>query len=87
MARPKNPDGKRVTMSTRFSEPEAERIDAARGDLDRSEWLRSAALASLAAGSQEPQRDGSRKAARPGREPESTSDIMAALRRRKNGGQ
>ena len=37
-------------MSTRFSEPEATAIDAARGNADRSEWLRTAALAYLAAG-------------------------------------
>jgi len=31
-------------MTTRFSEPEAAEIDAARGNTDRSEWLRDAAL-------------------------------------------
>lgn len=34
-------------MSTRFSEPEAAEIDAARGNTDRSVWLREAALAYL----------------------------------------
>lgn len=32
-------------MTSRFSEPEAAEIDAARGSTDRSSWLRSAALA------------------------------------------
>ena len=45
VARPKSPDGKRVPMSVRFSEPEAEEIDAARGSMDRGSWLREAALA------------------------------------------
>lgn len=36
-------------MTTRFSEPEAAEIDAARGNTDRSEWLRTIALAAARA--------------------------------------
>jgi hypothetical protein len=61
VARPKSPDGKRVPMSTRFSEPEADAIDAARGGTDRSEWLRTAALAFLAADGRTPARKPSGK--------------------------
>jgi len=45
MAKPKTPEGKRVTVCTKFSEAEAEAIDVARGMATRSQWLRSAALA------------------------------------------
>lgn len=45
MAKPKTPDGMRVTMCVKFSEPQAAVIDAARGHQDRSEWLRLTALA------------------------------------------
>lgn len=34
-------------MTTRFSEAEAEAIDAVRGTMDRSPWLRLAALAAV----------------------------------------
>ena len=47
VARKQTPEGKRVTMGVKFSEPEAEAIDAARGNVNRSEWLRTAALAAL----------------------------------------
>lgn len=47
MPRPKSPDGKRVPMSTRFSEPESAEIDAARGSMERGPWLRLAALTAL----------------------------------------
>jgi hypothetical protein len=43
--RKKSPEGKRVTMSARFSESEADLIDTARSNTDRSAWLRQAALA------------------------------------------
>lgn len=45
--RKKSPDAKDVTMSARFSEAEAELIDAARGTTERSVWLREAALVVL----------------------------------------
>ena len=45
MAKPRTPEGKRVTMSAKFSEAQAAEIDTARGHMDRSEWLRLAALA------------------------------------------
>jgi hypothetical protein len=45
MARPESPDGKRVTICAKFSEAQAAAIDAARGHMMRSEWLRHAALA------------------------------------------
>lgn len=45
MARTKTPDGRRVHMNVKFSEAEAELIDAARGIEDRGTWLRRAALA------------------------------------------
>jgi hypothetical protein len=45
MARPKTPEGKRVTICARFSEAQAAEIDAARGTMDRSAWVRLAALA------------------------------------------
>ena len=44
MARPKSPEGKRVTICAKFSEAQAAEIDAARGTIDRSEWMRRAAL-------------------------------------------
>lgn len=55
MARPKSPEGKRVTICAKFSEAQAGEIDTARGGMDRSEWLRLAALA--AAGRQRPRED------------------------------
>src|ERR1035438_422201 len=42
--RPKRPNGRRVPMSLRFSEAEAAEIDAARGPVDRSAWMRSVCL-------------------------------------------
>ena len=44
MPRQKQPGGKRVTLSFKVSEAEAARIDLAREGMDRSEWLRLAAL-------------------------------------------
>ena len=44
MPRPRSPDGRRVPVSLRFSESEAAEIDAARGPVDRSAWMRSACL-------------------------------------------
>ena len=38
--RKKEPEGKRVTISTKVSEADAAFIDAVRGDISRSEWLR-----------------------------------------------
>lgn len=43
--RKKEPEGKRVTICAKFSEAEEAVIDTARGDMNRSEWLRLAALA------------------------------------------
>lgn len=37
--------GRRVTLAAKFSPAEAALIDAARGEVSRSEWLRDAALA------------------------------------------
>lgn len=45
VARKQTPEGKRVTMGVKFSEPEAEEIDAARGHMNRSEWIRKVCLA------------------------------------------
>ena len=42
--RKKEPEGKRVTFSFKVSEAEAAAIEAARDGMDRSEWLRLAAL-------------------------------------------
>jgi hypothetical protein len=47
MARPKSPEGKRVTICAKFSDAQADAIDAARGHMDRSEWLRQAALVAV----------------------------------------
>lgn len=47
MPRPRSPEGKHVTMSARFTEAEAELIDAARGIDDRNTWLRRAALVAV----------------------------------------
>jgi hypothetical protein len=47
MPRPKNPEGKHVTMSGRFTEAEAAEIDAARGIEDRSVFVRRAVLAAV----------------------------------------
>lgn len=44
MPRKKNPDARDITMSARFSAAEAAAIDAVRGTVDRSVWLRSAAM-------------------------------------------
>lgn len=46
--RPREPEGKRVTICAKFSETEAAAIDTARGHMNRSEWLRLAALAQAA---------------------------------------
>jgi hypothetical protein len=56
MSKPKSPDGKRVTMGVRFSEPDAKAIDAARGTVSRSEWLRGVALAAVSGGQSAPAR-------------------------------
>jgi hypothetical protein len=89
MAKPKSPEGKRVAMSVRFSEDEAAQIDAARGGVNRSEWLRSAALAFAVAGCRAPRRTPvaaperlprqSRKSAPKPDEPETGSDIVKRL--------
>jgi hypothetical protein len=39
MTRGKLPDGKRVTICAKVSEPDAQAIDAARGDMTRSAWV------------------------------------------------
>ena len=44
MARPKTPEGKRVTICIKVSEEQAALIDTARGNRDRSEWGRDALL-------------------------------------------
>ena len=41
-------------MTTRFSEPEAAEIDAARGNTSASEWLREVALAAARASGRKP---------------------------------
>jgi hypothetical protein len=48
--RPREPEGKRVTVCAKFSESEAAVIDTARGAMTRSEWLRRAVLAQAARG-------------------------------------
>jgi hypothetical protein len=48
MARTQTPDGKRVTICIKVSEPEAAVIDAARGTLTRSAWGRDALIAQSA---------------------------------------
>ena len=45
MPRPKTPDGRRVPVSFKISEPEAALVDSLRGDKERGAWLRDAALA------------------------------------------
>jgi hypothetical protein len=47
VSRPKTQDGKRVAISIKVSESEAEAIDAARGALTRSAWGRDQMLAGL----------------------------------------
>ena len=49
MARPKSPEGRRVTMAMRLSEAEAAVINEARGAADRSEWLRAVSVAAARA--------------------------------------
>ena len=44
VTRKQTPEGKRVTMGVKFSESEAEEIDAARGTANRSEWIREVCL-------------------------------------------
>jgi len=86
MARPKTPQGKRITICIKVSEEQAALIDTARGNRDRSEWGRDALLA--AAERQRPpagHADRQAGVTRAAREPESASDIAAFFRRR-NGG-
>lgn len=45
MPRPKTPDGHRIPVTIKLSEPEAAEIDAARGDTERIPWMREAILA------------------------------------------
>jgi hypothetical protein len=45
VARPKSPDGRSVTHAAKFSEAESAAVDAVRGDVRWSEWLRDVALA------------------------------------------
>lgn len=45
MSRQPDPDGHRIHVNIKLSGPEAEIIDAARGDLERGPWMRQAALA------------------------------------------
>jgi hypothetical protein len=52
--RKKSPDARDITMSARFSETEAAAIDAARGNTDRSVWLRGVALAAARASRRKP---------------------------------
>jgi hypothetical protein len=47
VARTKTPDGKRITIATKVSEPTAAAIDTRRGPVTRSEWLASAAMDAL----------------------------------------
>lgn len=47
VARTKTPDGKRITIATKVSEPTAAAIDTRRGPVTRSEWLATAALGAL----------------------------------------
>lgn len=44
MARPKTPDGRRVAVSFKLTETEAELVDSLRGGTERSVWLREAAM-------------------------------------------
>ena len=41
MSRPKTPDGKRVSLSVKVSEPKAQAVDARRGMLGRAAYLES----------------------------------------------
>lgn len=50
VARPRSPEGKHVAMSARFTDAEAEAIDAVLAGLTRSEWLRRAGLAMMRKG-------------------------------------
>jgi hypothetical protein len=85
MARERTPEGKRVVIPVRVSEPKAEAIDKARGDTPRSVWVERAIDAFLvAARNAKPRRSSAKD---PRREPESASDIAAAIFRRTNGGQ
>lgn len=100
MARKQTPDGRRVTVCAKLSEPEAAAVDTARGTLTRGTWLRMAALAYLGTdpGRQDtPQPTAKPKQTRSPRtkpdgttrktaQPESAADIMAALRARQQHG-
>jgi hypothetical protein len=48
MTRKKTPDGKRVLMAAKVSEPVAAAVDAARGMQTRSAWIQDAIAAKLA---------------------------------------
>jgi hypothetical protein len=45
MGRQRQPDGRRVTVSTKLSDAETAALDAARGLVTRGAWLRGAAMA------------------------------------------
>jgi hypothetical protein len=45
MARPRTPDGRRVPVSFKLTDAEAELVDSLRGETERSVWLRDIAIA------------------------------------------
>jgi hypothetical protein len=47
MTRAKLPEGKRVTICAKVSEPTAAEIDAARGEMSRSAWVQAAITLAL----------------------------------------
>lgn len=40
----KTPNGRRVHMNVKFSEPEAQLLDKARGEIPRGQWIRATVL-------------------------------------------
>lgn len=93
MARERTPEGKRVVIPVRVSEPKAAAIDKARGETARSVWVETAIDERLdrlgQAGYEQRSHKSNRKrttAPTAAREPEGASDI-AAFYRDRNGEQ
>jgi len=83
MPRSRTKDGRRVIVTARLSETEAEAIDAARGKQPRSEWLQSAIQQALAF-SERPDPARPRRAA-PRKPTEAEKDAARIVTRRMTG--
>jgi hypothetical protein len=84
MARPRTPDGRRVPVSFKLTDAEAELVDSLRGETERSVWLRDIAMAAAREKRDSGMRERKPPKARPrsAAKTESASDIAAFFSRR-----